>query len=535
MKEKIARIAESSYLPLVSIFLILLLLKGLNIFSVDINYRLFICIMPLFALPMLQKFKSFEERRMPVVYFILIAAFMFAFCVRLLPLTRSSVPLGYDPGFYKYTMELYTNSLPQIPEAGLAAWIKQMFPQGLFILSDTMHILADTNAMEQIRFIFPFLGALLVFPIFVVTRNMFGQKAGIVAAVLYAVSYTQYTTFTMLYFKNVLGLMFLLLAVYALENKKHGLMTIMFAALGIFHRPEFLLFAMILIPYFILHRRREIVFAVLVTAVLIIPFWLPRWGVNWGVLLGTIETAMTNIQTGEGIGGGTFFGLDIYITVSLAYLPFALIGAVYLAIKRNWNSILLYFVIIAIIVGYRLFFFQRFIIPLDIVMVILASVWISYTLLNRNGVLKAAGIIAGMLIFISTGLLTINEANNVRPLINEEQLEAVEWIKENAEDDAYVLASSSDAPWVLGWSGRRVIAPGLFEYNVHNKEEWFSFFDTKSPEAAREFLSTYGGPVYIYNSKNWGSYLDLEKFQGNYFEKVYDNGAVVYKYLGGEY
>jgi len=533
MKGEIAKIVKLSYLQLVVIFLILVLLKELNILSLAINYQLFAFVLPLFAIPILVQFKPSEEKSLPAVFFILLAAFIFTFCIRLLPFTRSSVPLGYDPGFYKYTMELYASVLPQIPEAGLAAWVKEMYPQGLFVLSDAMRVVAGTDAIQLISYLFPFLGALLVFVVFVVTRSLFGQRVGVMASVLYAASYTQFATFTMCYFKNVLGLMFLLFSIYALEKKKYGLMALMFAALGIFHRPEFLLFALILIPYFILHRRQGIILAVLGTALLIAPFWLLRWEINWGVLLGTIETAATNIQTGEGLGGGTFFDFNTYTIVSLAYLPFTLMGAIYLAIKRNWISILFYFVISSIIVVFQIFFFKRLIIPLDIVVIILAAVGIDYTLLHKRGVWRVVGIGAGILLLVAIGLPTVTLANNVRPLISEEQLEVVGWIRENAEDDAYVLASSSDAPWVLGWSRRRVIAPGLFEWDVHNKDEWLSFFETKNPEAAREFLDVYDGPIYIYYSTNWGNYLGLEKFQGGYFQKVYDDGAVVYKYSGG--
>jgi len=533
VKEKIARIVELSYLQLTAIFLILVLLKELNILLLPMNYLLFAAALLILAIPFLLRFKPSEEKRLPAIFIILLVIFLSAFCIRLVPLTQSSIPLGYDPGFYKYTMELYTNALPQIPETGLAAWVKEMYPQGLFVLSDAIHILAGADAMDNIKYLFPFFGALLVFPVFVVTRSIFGQRTAVIASILYAISYTQYTTFTMFYFKNVLGLMFLLLAIYALEKRKYGLMALMFAALGIFHRPEFLLFALVLVPCFIMHRRREIIWAVLGAVVLIAPFWLPRWEVNWGVFAGVMGTAVTNIQTGEDLGGGTFFSLDIYTKMALAYLPFALIGAIYLVIKRNLNSILFYFVISSIIVVCQLFFFKRFIIPLDVAVVILAAVGIDYTLLHRRGVWRVAGIGAGILLLVSAVLPTITAAKDVRPLIREDQLEAVEWIRENTEDNAYVLATSNDAPWVLGWSGRRIIAPGLFEWNVYNKEEWISFFKTKDSEVVKEFLNVYESPIYIYYSKNWGNYLGLEKFQGDSFQKVYDNGAVVYKYSGG--
>lgn len=535
MKKAIAESVKLLYKPIVIVFLILVLLKGFNILSMPINYQMFLLILPLLAIPALLQANMADEKRLPVIsVLVVLAAFLFALCSRLLPLTRSTIPLGYDPGFYKYTMELYASALPTIPEAGLPTWVKGMYPQGLFVLSDAMHILAGTNAMDHINYLFPFFGALLVLPLFVVTRSLCGQRAGMIASVLYAISYTQYASFTMLYFKNVLGIMFLILAVYALEKKKYGLMALMFAALGIYHRPEFLLFALVLIPYFILYRRWAIVLAVLFTAVLITPFWLPRWEIHLESLTGLLGTAAANIQAGEGIGGGTFFGLDTYTAVSLAYLPFAIMGAIYLVVKRNWNSLLLYFAINSIIVVCQIFFFKRLIIVLDIAVVILAGAGIDYTLLFKKGVGRAAGVCAVILLLVSTGFPTVSAANNVRPFINESQLGAIEWIRENAEDNAYVLATSSDAPWVLGWSDRRIIAPGLFEWNVHNKDEWFAFFGTKSPEAAKEFLDVYGGPVYIYYSKTPGNYLGLEKFQGYYFQKVYDNGAVIYKYPGGD-
>jgi hypothetical protein len=344
-KLKVSKAIDFSFLQLALVFIILVLLKELKILSPLFKYELFAYVLLLPAIPALLARRPSEVRSLRGTLPILMAAFLFALSVRLLAQSHSSVPLGYDPGFYKYTMDLYANALPQIPEAGLASWVKEVNPQGLFVLSDTMHVMAGTNALQFMNYLFPFLGALLVFPIFVVTRALFGPRAGLVAAVLYAVSYTQFDVFTMFYFKNVLGLMFLLFSIYALEKRRYGLMAIMVAALGIFHRPEFLLFALILIPYFILHRRKGIIFAVLGAAVLIAPFWIPRWDANWTVLTGTIETAVSSIQNGEELGGGTFFDFTTYRVVALAYLPFALIGALFLLRNRNWNSVFFYFVI----------------------------------------------------------------------------------------------------------------------------------------------------------------------------------------------
>ena len=532
MKERIARVVDLTYLQLALVFIILALLRELGAISPLFDYQVFICILPLLAIPsiLLRKPSGMENIRgvMPI----LLAAFLFALTARLLLQNSSPVPQGYDPGFYKYTMDLYASALPQIPEADLANWIKEMYPQGLFVLSGISHITIGTDTLEFMGYLFPLLGAFLVFPVFLVTRNLFGQRAGLLAAVLYAVSYTQFNVFNMFYFKNVLGLMFLLFSIYALEKGRYGLMAVMFAALGIFHRPEFLLFALILIPYFILHRRREIIFAVLGTAVLILPFWLPRLEANWEVLSNAVGTAITNFQTGEALGGGTFFDFATYRLVSLAYLPFALIGALYLVVKRNWNSVLFYFAISLIIIIFQIFFFKRFIIPLDIACVILAAVGIEHTLLRRSKLPQAIAVMIVVLLIVVGSIPTINGSRNATSLLSEQQFEIVEWMAENTEEDAYILATSYDAPWVLGWSERRVIAPGLFEWNVHGKEEWLDFLETDDPNVAEEFLDAYQGPIYIYYSQNSGNYLNIEKFENNHFLKLHQEGVLVYKYLG---
>jgi hypothetical protein len=158
---------------------------------------------------------------------------------------------------------------------------------------------------------------------------------------------------------------------------------------------------------------------------------------------------------------------------------------------------------------------------------------VNYSLLRDSEFWRrVVSIVTLVLLLATSGLQYYIFAWNIRPLISEKQLEAIEQLREYTENDAYVLGTSFDAPWLLGWSERRVIAPGLFEWNVHNEEEWMNFLATTDPAAAEEFLDAYVGPIYIYYSKNYGNYLDLDKFEGHNFQKLRDNEAIVYRYLG---
>lgn len=537
MKEKIARVVELSFFQLSLLFLLLVLLKEFHIFSLDISYQLLAYLLPLFALPILLRFKAAEERKFTSAWVILLLVFLFALAIRLLPYIHSQVLLGYDAGIYKYTIELYHSALPQIPESTLPLWVREMTPQGLPVLADTFHTVAGADATQLLRYLFPLVGAFLVFPIFILTRSLLNQRTALLASVLYAISYTQFTTFTFLYFRQVLGLMFLLFAIYALEKKKYVLLALMFAGLGIFHRPEFLLLALILIPYLIIKRDWRVLYSVAGTMALIAPFWLFRFDINLGMLQGVFATAVTNIQTGVATGGGSFPGFYMYQDVSLAYLPFALIGAIYLIIKRSWNSLFFYFVINLAIVIFKLFFFNRYIISLDIAMVILAAVGINVILLHRQRnakiVVTAVSVVVIIMIIVAGGVPTLLQSNSVKPLINDEQLHTIEWLAQNTELDAYILASTYDAPWVLGWSNRKVIAPVMFHWNQHNEQEWFDFYETADLNEVKQFLDRYQGTVYIYCSGNEDSSLGLEKFDNECFNRIKDEQVVVYKYVPG--
>ena len=162
-----------------------------------------------------------------------------------------------------------------------------------------------------------------------------------------------------------------------------------------------------------------------------------------------------------------------------------------------------------------------------------AAAGIDLTLLHQSGLRRLVGSVALIILMVAALIPTINSAVEAKPRLNEEQLAAVTWLQDNTEENAYILATASDAPWVLGWSGRRVIAPGLFEWNTYGKEDWEIFFETDDPEVAGNFLDVYDDPVYIFYSINEDNYLGLGKFRGENFRIVYNNGAVVYRYRGG--
>lgn len=542
-----------TYLQLALIFTIAVLLRELQlIHSFTLNFSLFAFLLPLLALPALldlpepleKEAKVSQAARISIILLII----TLVIALRLCPYRQNPVPLGYDPGFYKYTMEVYIHALPDIPEESLPVWMKEMQEQGLFVLMVMLHLLARLDPLDALTSLFPLLCGLLTLPLFMLARSIFNERVAFIAAALYAGSYTQYTAFTYLYFKNIIGLILLLLAIYALEKRRYAVFTLMYAALGIYHRPEFLLSSLTLVAQFIKTRDKNLIAGILLTAVLITPFWLPRFALNWKIMTGVAGSAVSALQ-GTPIGGGTFFGYETYRWISLAYLPFGLVGTLAVTLKRNFHTLLFYFLICGTIVILKLFFYNRLLIDLDLALLILAAAGIEYTFVHllstqfpapshrtrmNETVLKALAGLAIGIIILSSGLVTLKSATQIKPLLNEDQLQAITWLATNTEPESSVLATSYDAPWVLGWSDRKVVAPGLFHWDTHTKSEWLEFLSTSDVNLTRRFLARYEHPLYIYYSRSPGNYLNLEKFENDQFELVYTKGAVIYRYnIGG--
>jgi len=542
LKQKTREAAElvaSSYLYICLIFAFIVLLKVLNwIPLLTIVIKRYIYFLPLAAIPVILALK--KETLIPkplskkLVFLLLGTLFLLVLIPRISPYLDNSIPIGYDAGFYKYMIEKYNNALPQIPEESLDAWIKKGNEQGLFFVSSQLFIFSGLNAVEIFNYLFPFLCAFLVFPIFLLAKTVFDDKTGVLAALFYAVSYTQYAMFSFLYLKTIFGLMFLLLSLYALQKEKYALFTLMYAALGIFHAPEFLILSLALVPYFIFFKRdKKLVASVVVALFLIAPFWLPR--LNYMLDLGSsvAGTFSTNLSTGAGLGGGTFFDLTEYEWVSIVYLPFALAGALYLLLKKKWNPLFLCFIILYAIVFFQLFFFKRYIIVFDLFAMILAAGAVAYTLFKPSGAgyAKVLGVVVVSLLCLSSAVVLFTQIPRVTPLINENQLASINWLAENTEPNAFVLATSFDAPWVLGWSERRVIAPGLFDWNKQGEAEWLEFLKTPDYDVAKKLLDVYDKPIYVYYSKSKWNYLNLEKFENSCFKKLLNGDALVYQYV----
>ena len=149
---------------------------------------------------------------------------------------------------------------------------------------------------------------------------------------------------------------------------------------------------------------------------------------------------------------------------------------------------------------------------LDLIVLIIVAIGL-LEILKDNRII---GIITVLIIFGFLSYNVIGESLTVKPLITQDELDEIKELQ-NTENEAFVMATHSNyAPWILGYSERKTIAPGLFEYNVWNQEQWREFWSSDA-EKAKEMLEDYERPLYIHVGDTKGK-MNVTKFEDECFE-----------------
>ena len=158
-------------------------------------------------------------------------------------------------------------------------------------------------------------------------------------------------------------------------------------------------------------------------------------------------------------------------------------------------------------------------------LIILSALGFSIIIENK----KKWGVIILIIMLFSAGFVALNNSRTSKPLISEQELQTIQYLQKT-EQNAYVISTSSTySPWVLGYSNRKTIAPGLFDYNKHNKEEWIIFWTTEDLIQIKQFMDIYEKPLYIFIGQKQKD--NLENFP-ECFETYHQQGNnKIYKYI----
>jgi len=496
---------KKTFWQLILIYSILIVAIALGfMWKFSLQFHIFAIVISILGITLIETHENWENDEKPLnkkVHYALFAlAILLIFSLRAIPYLNQSIPLGYDTGIYKYGIE---HGL-----ANLDHWIiKGGLEPGFLYLMNSISLIFSTQVI--LTWLLILFCVILGLGVYLVIKEFSDRDTALIGMLIYAFSIIQYKTFEYLYYKNILGMILILFSIYFLRKyektylKKHLLGFIIAGGLiGAVHRPSFYIFGLsyffyaFISPYNFENKEydktkflRNLIMGAAMIAIALL-FYIGKFWPAATNMFGPVIQGF--VQTGE--SPGTFINFMDYQFNSLFYLPFAFLGLFYFVRKKELNILVLWVLINLAIVYFQFFFFNRMIIFLDLALVIMASFGISVILKNK----KKSGAIVLCILLLSGGIFAFKEANNSKPLINEQELETIKHFNQTPENSFAMSTSSIYSPWVLGYSERRTIAPGLFDYNNHSKSEWELFWTSQNITEIKSFMKAYGKPIYIF-------------------------------------
>lgn len=486
---QIKNIAKETFILLFIAYTLIIMLISLSFISkYYLHFEILALIIAFLGIAIISEKKDLRiNKKLHIALFILSIILIFFF--RFMPYINNQIPIGYDTGIYKYAIE---NGLRNSD-----FWVLSGVEPGFLYLMKPLSFLFSTQFI--LTYLFIFFNILLGLAIYLSTKE-YGKLPALISLLVYSVSIIQFKVFTYMYYKNILALACLLFSVYFLKRENKLFFVIFSILIGIIHRPTFYIFGLAYLFYAFLspikHNQykynlklmwKNIILGIIILLVTSI-FYIGKFSPAITTMFSPVLSSF--IEPGE--SPGTFINFRVYQFSTLAYLPFAVLGFFYLINHKKFNLLFFLTLITGIIVYFQFFFFNRFIIHLDIFLIILSGLGFSMLISYK----KKLGIIIFIILFLSLAYTTFNQASTTSSGITQEQFNLIKQL-ENTENNSIILSISSEySPWVLGYSNRKTLAPGLFDTNwSHN--QWQDLWQGDANKT-RELLLIYNTSIYLF-------------------------------------
>jgi len=453
---------------------------------------------------------------------------------RIIPYITNDVPLGYDSGIYDYAFKHYDSGIIDND------WVKVNYEPSLFLLGSFLNGLGISFSffVPWLHLIIELINIVLVF---VVVRDYFDERVAGLSVFMISASMIQFKAFAMSYEKNIMGIFLLFACLYLLKKESYTLFVICASLLAITHKPTFMIFAIAYGLYFItswIYARaagerdksvsRDFIAGLAIALIVLILYFQK--------IIVMYNAFFAPVVSGQSISGGLFMNFLAYKSIFFINLPFLAVGIFMMfrnfRERKEVNMILLWLIANLLIVFFRVIFYNRFIVHLDFVLLIVTSFGavVLYDLFTESkSIIKYLLVFSVVLVLLVSVYSVIMESSRARPLIGAEELEIIRSASRLESNATLMVVSSTYGPWAL-YSERKVVSPGLFNDKM-TRDEWMDFWHTPSQDKAREYLDRYEKPLYIYVGRM--AKMNREKLL-DCFEVVshtVDKKGVLYKYV----
>lgn len=377
----------------------------------------------------------------------------------------SEIPLGYDPGMYKWIFTSYMHILWNFDFSQLPGRVRHE-P----LLWTIMAMLWKLGANFDWR-LTRWIGIINLIPwilIFLLLRKEH-KWMGALAAWLYWVSIVGYQVFWWWYFKQVIAVNLLLLILLCLQNKKFIWQWILFFLLVILHKHTALYTWAILFGYTILDRYsskkipRKQIWIWLVAGIFGLIVYIPIWN---QIMPEAIKAAGTVVASKT---DWDFLTRVLYLRFERLILLFSGVWIIWRRTKKKFNMLDIGYLIWVIWLVLGIVNYNRTIVFFDLFVVMMAAygLWNIY-LRNKKFWLFLLGLVA-----LTTGInYLLHVTTNADPLISYEEFSSIKNLAFKTEPNAIIINSHKNyTPWIMGWSQRDYINPGMADLDKRNHDE----------------------------------------------------------------
>lgn len=400
----------------------------------------------------------------------LVALLLFKF---LLPLFRFPIPLGYDPGIYRYLFLKYAESFPSLPE--LPTWAGE-HPPGLFLLAAPF-LRIGMPVEWLLGWIWNLFPVFLAITLALRWKQKEGATVGILVLLTAFLSQAYYDGFVGMYWKTYAALLFTVFTFTALEKKSYAALVFAFLALIIHHQTGLLL-GLTIASWWALtlkgrwqDKRIWMTGAMLAAiALLSLLFYLP----HWKAAVRDPFTSIYNLR-GDLAPGGSFPDPIFYIRTTGILLALGIWGLI-LSMKKErgtlWQLAVLWTLPFILL---RLVFYRRFFLQMDFFLLPFAALAIRDLWTRvRSAPLQVALIV----IIAAQAAISLRIAWERVPTIPLDSHDVVQAAAAALPpgDTPVIALDNAASPWLLGaLPDRTVGGPGIFDLPGWKEEQWAAF------------------------------------------------------------
>ncbi|MFH0770991.1 MAG: hypothetical protein V1926_06520 [Candidatus Peregrinibacteria bacterium] len=428
------------------------------------------------------------------------------------------VPLGYDPGIYRYLIVKYAAAFPfSLP--ALRPWAQE-YPYGLFLFTSVL-VKAGIPVDWFLGWIWNAMTVILLCTLAWVTGKREGVRVGVLTLLMAFLSVAYFDGFASMYWKTFLALFFLILVFHAFERSSPWMVPL--GALTILcHNQTGLILALVFMLWWIVHlpsrwkdpQFRKLTIAFAAIAVLGLVWYAPIWfRAFWAPLKSVF------LLRGAQAPGGEFADPVQYLMTEGILLAFGIAGWV-MSVRREKGSVWqLAPLVCAVFVVGKLVFYRRFFLQLDFFLLPFAAMALhrAWNDVSPRRVLAISTRTLLVILIAVQAFVSIREAplQAVRhsSFVDGSMLRTFAALSDVIEPNAAIISlENQSGVWLLGMMPDHLIgAPGLFDYPGWSYPMWEKFL-YGSHEDRLGLLAPLPRPLYFLTSdfflRYYGSFAD---------------------------